>query len=172
MMIRKRDFDAVGGMDEGFFLYWEDADFCKRLHDAGLATAYHPGVAVTHIGGRSSTGNRRALVAFHRSAYRYFTQARRGHRPACQPAGVPRPRRPPGPEAAGAARRPARGVEVTDLALRFGVALLAGLLLMPAVRALAARFGVVARPTPGRWHQRPTPLLGGVAIAVIVIAGP
>ncbi len=60
---------------------------------------------------------------------------------------------------------------MTDLALRFGVALLAGLLLMPAVRALAARFGVVARPTPGRWHQRPTPLLGGVAIAVIVIAG-
>ena len=43
MMIRRAAFDAVGGMDERFFLYWEDADLCKRLRDAGLATVYHPG---------------------------------------------------------------------------------------------------------------------------------
>ena len=35
MMIRRDAFDAVGGMDEGFFLYWEDADFCRRVARAG-----------------------------------------------------------------------------------------------------------------------------------------
>ena len=72
MMIRRRAFDAVGGMDERFFLYWEDADLCKRLRDAGLATVYHPGPSVTHRCGGSGGGSPRSIVAFHRSAYRYF----------------------------------------------------------------------------------------------------
>jgi GT2 family glycosyltransferase len=73
LMVRRRDFDAVGGMDEGFFLYWEDADLCRRLAGRGLATVYHPGVSVTHLYGRSSRlAADRSLVAFHRSAYRYF----------------------------------------------------------------------------------------------------
>ena len=64
---------ALGGMDEGFFLYWEDADFCRRLRDAGWRTVYYPGVAATHIGGRSSRHAADAsLVAFHRSAFRLF----------------------------------------------------------------------------------------------------
>lgn len=72
MMIRRRAFDLVGGMDEGFFLYWEDADFCKRLRDEGLITAYHPGPSVMHLGGRSAGASSRSVIAFHRSAYRYF----------------------------------------------------------------------------------------------------
>lgn len=73
MMIRREAFDAVGGMDERFFLYWEDADLCRRLKDAGWLTMYCPTVSVTHLTGRSSEHARRAsLVAFHRSAYRYY----------------------------------------------------------------------------------------------------
>jgi GT2 family glycosyltransferase len=73
MMIRREAFDAVGGFDEGFFLYWEDADFCFRLKRAGWSVVYHPGGRVTHLAGRSSSrAQRRSLVAFHRSAYRYF----------------------------------------------------------------------------------------------------
>ena len=60
---------------------------------------------------------------------------------------------------------------MTELTVRAAAAFLAGLVLVPVVRALATRFGVVARPSAGRWHQHPTPLLGGVAIAAIVIAG-
>ena len=72
-MIRRDAFDAVGGMDEGFFLYWEDADLCYRLQQAGWSTVYYPGVGVTHLTGRSSLHAReRSLVAFHRSAFRYF----------------------------------------------------------------------------------------------------
>ena len=39
MMIRREAFEQVGGMDERFFLYWEDADFCRRLAARGLAHA-------------------------------------------------------------------------------------------------------------------------------------
>src|SRR3954468_14216660 len=38
------------------------------------------------------------------------------------------------------------------------------LVLTPLVRALARRYGVVARPREDRWHRQPTALLGGVAI--------
>jgi UDP-GlcNAc:undecaprenyl-phosphate/decaprenyl-phosphate GlcNAc-1-phosphate transferase len=51
-----------------------------------------------------------------------------------------------------------------------GVAgLLASLALTPAVRALARRADVVAKPKSDRWHTRPTAMLGGVAIAVAVV---
>ena len=75
MMIRREAFDAVGGMDEGFFLYWEDADFCRRLQRAGWRTMYVPHALATHVGGGSSRHAATAsLEAFHRSAYRLFTK--------------------------------------------------------------------------------------------------
>lgn len=73
MMMRRMAFEAVGGMDEQFFLYWEDADLCLRLKRAGWLTVYNPAVGVTHLTGRSSARVRReSLIAFHRSAFRYF----------------------------------------------------------------------------------------------------
>jgi GT2 family glycosyltransferase len=73
MMVRREAFEAVGGMDEEFFLYWEDADFCMRLRQAGWLTYYSPAMSVTHLTGRSSQHAREAsLVAFHESAYRYY----------------------------------------------------------------------------------------------------
>ena len=78
MMIRRDVFEGVGGMDERFFLYWEDADLCRRLAARGLATVYVPGAAVTHLVGRSSRNSARSIVAFHQSAYRYFHKHARG----------------------------------------------------------------------------------------------
>jgi GT2 family glycosyltransferase len=75
VMVRRRAFEEVGGMDERFFLYWEDADLCFRLKRAGWATVYHPGAQVTHLTGRSSVRARReSLTAFHRSAYLYYVK--------------------------------------------------------------------------------------------------
>lgn len=75
MLVRRRAFDEVGGFDEGYFLYWEDADLCRRLRDAGWRTAYHPGVSVHHVAGRSSRhAPAAALRAFHDSVFRYFLQ--------------------------------------------------------------------------------------------------
>jgi N-acetylglucosaminyl-diphospho-decaprenol L-rhamnosyltransferase len=72
-MVERRAFESVGGMDEQFFLYWEDADLCFRLKRAGCSTVYHPVWGITHLTSRSSAlAGEQSLIAFHRSAYRYF----------------------------------------------------------------------------------------------------
>ena len=73
MLIRRDLFDLVGGFDEGYFLYWEDADLCRRLRDRGFTTRYVPAARVVHAGGASAiTSSALAIRAFHRSAYRYY----------------------------------------------------------------------------------------------------
>ncbi|HXH07160.1 MAG TPA: glycosyltransferase family 2 protein [Vicinamibacterales bacterium] len=75
MMIRADAFREVGGMDEGFFLYWEDADLCRRLRARGWRTAYVPDAQAVHLGGRSSrAAPLRAAVAFHCSVLRYYVK--------------------------------------------------------------------------------------------------
>lgn len=72
-LIRRETFDALHGFDAGYFLYWEDADFCHRARDAGWSTLYAPTAAVVHATARcSSYVPVRALSAFHLSAWRYF----------------------------------------------------------------------------------------------------
>ena len=73
MMVERKAFESVGGMDEQFFLYWEDADLCFRLKRAGWMTVYNPVPGITHLTSRSSVlARKQSLIAFHRSAYRYF----------------------------------------------------------------------------------------------------
>ena len=52
----------------------------------------------------------------------------------------------------------------------FVVALVLALAIVPLCRALAKRFGFLARPRTDRWHQRPVALFGGVAIAVVMFS--
>jgi UDP-GlcNAc:undecaprenyl-phosphate/decaprenyl-phosphate GlcNAc-1-phosphate transferase len=51
------------------------------------------------------------------------------------------------------------------------LAFLASFALVPVCKRLAFRFDIVARPRDDRWHKRPTPLFGGVAIGVTLFAG-
>ena len=53
----------------------------------------------------------------------------------------------------------------------FAGAMAASIALVPLSRSFAHRFGYVAKPRPDRWNQRPTALLGGIAIALPVIIG-
>jgi N-acetylglucosaminyl-diphospho-decaprenol L-rhamnosyltransferase len=55
MLIRRRAYDDVGGFDEGFFLYMEDADFCWRLNRAGWSVDYLPDVTLRHGYPRASS---------------------------------------------------------------------------------------------------------------------
>lgn len=73
MLVRRDRFEAVGGFDRRYFLYWEDADLCRRLWARGWSTRYVPAARVTHAGGESAASNPAfAIRAFHRSAYRYY----------------------------------------------------------------------------------------------------
>jgi GT2 family glycosyltransferase len=73
MVIRREAFMSVGGFDERYFLYWEDADLCRRLRARGYHVRYVPGAAVVHRVGQSSrTARAESIRAFHASAYRYY----------------------------------------------------------------------------------------------------
>jgi GT2 family glycosyltransferase len=64
---------SVNGFDERYFLYWEDADLCRRLRQAGWTIRYVSDATVVHTGGVSSRTARAASIrAFHRSAYVYY----------------------------------------------------------------------------------------------------
>jgi GT2 family glycosyltransferase len=77
---RRDVFTRLGGFDEAFFMYWEDADFCRRATAAGLRCHYLPIAGVRHAGGLSSSQHVVATIrAFHRSAFHlYWKHARLG----------------------------------------------------------------------------------------------
>ena len=54
MLVRRSAFEAVGGFDDGFFLYCEDQDLCRRLRAAGGQIRYEPSAVVSHRGGHSA----------------------------------------------------------------------------------------------------------------------
>jgi N-acetylglucosaminyl-diphospho-decaprenol L-rhamnosyltransferase len=72
MVIRHALWRQLGGMDEGFFLYCEETDFCWRARKAGRAVHWSPRVRVRHHRG-SSAGqvNLRSKVEFCRSLDRF-----------------------------------------------------------------------------------------------------
>jgi N-acetylglucosaminyl-diphospho-decaprenol L-rhamnosyltransferase len=76
MLVRRSALEAVGGLDERFFLYCEDMDLCRRLRTAGLAVRYVPAASARHIGGASSAPGT-TLEIYARSRVRY---ARRHYR--------------------------------------------------------------------------------------------
>lgn len=79
MMLRRADFEALGGFDEGYFLHVEDIDLCRRAADAGGQVLFEPRAAGVHA--RSSSDAPASFVARckARSFGRYFRKyARNG----------------------------------------------------------------------------------------------
>jgi N-acetylglucosaminyl-diphospho-decaprenol L-rhamnosyltransferase len=75
LMIRTDVARRLQGLDERFFMHFEDADLCKRTRDAGLETWCVPEARVTHLEGASRRGWPAAQVRhFHYGAYRFYTK--------------------------------------------------------------------------------------------------
>ena len=73
MLARRDALVAARGFDERFFLYWEDADLCRRLRARGHHVRFVPGATAIHRVGQSSrTARAFAIRAFHESAYLYY----------------------------------------------------------------------------------------------------
>jgi GT2 family glycosyltransferase len=72
LMVRREVLDRVGGLDEGYFLFVEDMDWCRRIRDAGFEVVYVPQAEVTHRIG-ASRGPVPSWVVWerHRSMLRY-----------------------------------------------------------------------------------------------------
>jgi GT2 family glycosyltransferase len=63
MLVRREAFEEVGGLDEGYFMYAEEVDWCYTLREKGWQVWYHPAAKVVHLGGGSSQGRRTAREA-------------------------------------------------------------------------------------------------------------
>jgi hypothetical protein len=84
MLCRAAAIRAVGLLDEGYWLYMEDLDWCHRFWDAGWKVFYEPAGTALHVKGGSSAGRRapRQEIAFHRGMARFY---RRFDAPAANP---------------------------------------------------------------------------------------
>jgi hypothetical protein len=73
MLVRAEVLAALGGFDEGYFMYSEELDLCRRLRAAGWAVRFEPAAGVLHHEGQSS-GQVAPLRHrhFQRSRVRYF----------------------------------------------------------------------------------------------------
>jgi N-acetylglucosaminyldiphosphoundecaprenol N-acetyl-beta-D-mannosaminyltransferase len=79
--VRREAFEAVGGFDERFFLFSEETDLCKRIHDGGWAASVEPGVTFVHHAGKAGVHpSREAQMAYARLQYarKHFGRMRAG----------------------------------------------------------------------------------------------
>jgi N-acetylglucosaminyl-diphospho-decaprenol L-rhamnosyltransferase len=74
LMIKRQVWQEIGGFDEGFYPVWfEDVDFCRRIHDRGFCLFYTPEAVAKHTGGHSipSLTLEMRRVYWYRSLLRY-----------------------------------------------------------------------------------------------------
>jgi N-acetylglucosaminyl-diphospho-decaprenol L-rhamnosyltransferase len=74
MIMRRDDFERVGGMDNNYFLYFDDLDLCLRVHKSGGEVWYAGNVPIAHH--RSTSDAPRLFVEWHktRSSCYYFNK--------------------------------------------------------------------------------------------------
>ncbi|WP_435922655.1 glycosyltransferase family 2 protein [Paenibacillus sp. DYY-L-2] len=78
MLVRQETIRQVGRLDETFFMYGEDIDWCYRIKQAGWGIHYHPATYIVHYKGASSRRKpfkiiyefHRAMWVFHRKHYK------------------------------------------------------------------------------------------------------
>jgi N-acetylglucosaminyl-diphospho-decaprenol L-rhamnosyltransferase len=78
MLVRREAAEQVGWLDPDFFVYSDETDFCKRLHDAGWTILFVPQARAVHHDQLSTdaAAMRRRIVEFHRSRDLYFRKHR------------------------------------------------------------------------------------------------
>jgi GT2 family glycosyltransferase len=80
LLIRRGAVDKVGTLDEDFFMYGEDIDWCYRVKMAGYKVMYVPITRVVHYKGSSSRkASRRSLYEFHRAMVLFYDKHYRGN---------------------------------------------------------------------------------------------
>ena len=73
LLVRREAYEQVGGLDEGFFMYSEELDWCRRIKEAGWEIVYFPEATVIHHEGKSSEQVVPARhIHFQGSKVRYF----------------------------------------------------------------------------------------------------
>jgi N-acetylglucosaminyl-diphospho-decaprenol L-rhamnosyltransferase len=76
MIIRKQVFEDIGLMDEGYFLYFEEIDFCLRAHKQGWSCWYIPQSRIMHLSGESTGASGTANAAKRMPDYWFASRSR------------------------------------------------------------------------------------------------
>jgi GT2 family glycosyltransferase len=82
LLVRRADADAVGLLDERYFMYMEDIDFCAAIRSRGGRILFAPDVEVVHLRGRSAPPDRSATGRAYRASHVAFYEK---HRPRWAP---------------------------------------------------------------------------------------
>lgn len=83
MALRRAALDDVGLFDEGYWMYMEDLDLCRRLADAGWSCWFEPSASALHLKGGTAGRRSPALTwHFHRGMGRYYRRHEAPRRPA------------------------------------------------------------------------------------------
>jgi len=78
-LVRRKSLDDVGGLDESFFMYGEDMDWCKRFWKHGWKLAFVPSAEAIHYGGASSANAPvRFYIERHRADLQYWQKHHSG----------------------------------------------------------------------------------------------
>jgi len=86
MVIRREALAQTGNLDERFFMYWEDADLCRRMWENGWKVVYYPKAVVHHQVGQSSrTRPYLTIMHFHKSAFNLFAKYSSGYQVLLHP---------------------------------------------------------------------------------------
>jgi len=73
LMVRREVVESVGFLDEGYFLFVEDMDWCRRIRDARWKIVYVPDATLMHhVGASRGPAPPRVVLARHRSMFRYL----------------------------------------------------------------------------------------------------
>lgn len=73
MFVSPACFRKIGMLDEQFFMYGEDIDWCKTAQEAGFKVWYYPKTTTVHYKGQSSRKNtKKALYEFHNVMWKYY----------------------------------------------------------------------------------------------------
>ncbi len=83
LLVRRRDAEAVGLLDERFFLYTEDVDFCASIRKLGRKVLFTPVATITHLRGRSRSSQPEASRQAYRRSHVAFYEK---HHPLWAPA--------------------------------------------------------------------------------------
>lgn len=74
LMVRRKALKDSGLLDERFFMYFEDIDFCKRVQRAGWKICYYPNQSLIHYGGQSAKHNILKVMYENRKSQLYFSR--------------------------------------------------------------------------------------------------
>ena len=77
MMVRREAMEQVGLLDEDYFLFLEETDWCYRIKRAGWKVCHLPQAEIYHLQGKSAEKDKkRAKVEYYRSCYQFFKKNR------------------------------------------------------------------------------------------------